>query len=334
MSTPWTTDAAVAWVLGPGHLSCLDAEGHPLGERASPRYARTAADEERRTFGDRRDATGLPCNIGALAQVRAAWPSILELVASYERDAAPTLGRALRRAEAATAIAPLLALSGATVSVAQAALYKATVGFGEVLAAALVEQWADADDPPPDDVGFFAWLDARPFLIGERQVCAGSRGHIRRLFDALATGDSAAGERPPVAETAIAALRTLHALVAAAAGAARPHLLEGRGDTEATCARLYQAREVPSRAAALRRVSDAGAAHATLFFGAADVPAELRGFLDALPAAATTRDPLAAIDDALLATMRPVAARLVIECGLTTTEAPLTLAGIRAVCGD
>lgn len=322
-----STDEVVRWLLGPGHLSCLDEDGHPLGEQASPRYTR-AHEEAHRRFGDARDATHLPCNVGALRAIRAAWPFMLAAVRGFDPASPPTMRRTLRRAEAGRNLALLMGLRAPDRAVPRhiAALYKATLGFGGVLTSALLEGRVDADDPPPSDAQLGAWLDEHPWLIGERQVCAGTRAQIRTLYRALSIEDGPAHETwsAPWIAPALDALEELHALAAAATGAARPHVLSGRSEPGSTCEHLFVARDVPRVAEALRQVLDAGALHPTLLFASDAVPSSLCAFLEALPATATSDRPLTAIDALLERCARPVAERLLLALDRSPTA--LTLA--------
>jgi hypothetical protein len=97
-----STNDVVAWLLGEGSLSCLDQDDRPIGEQGSPLYAQSARDEQHRRFGDARDASGLPCNVAALEEIRCAWPTILGALRSFERDRPSSHHRLYRRTLAST----------------------------------------------------------------------------------------------------------------------------------------------------------------------------------------------------------------------------------------
>ncbi|MBK8587820.1 MAG: hypothetical protein IPN77_01630 [Sandaracinaceae bacterium] len=220
-----TTDGVVAWLLGGAARSWPDEQGRPLGEQASPRYATTPRREELRPFGDARDASGLPCNVAALAQLHATWPMLLAALSAFDAEQPDTLARTLRRISAGVRLGPLLALcTRAPVPVAVAALHKVTLGFSDLCAAMLLEVRVDADQPAPGDHVLHAWLQERPWLIGNTQVCAGSRAQITRVWQGLReTG----AEQPitalsaPWFREALDALLELEALAAGSAGHTR-----------------------------------------------------------------------------------------------------------------
>ena len=299
-----TTDEVVGWLIGLGHLEQLDESGRPLGEAASAAYASTPHDEQVRAFGDSRDETGLPCNLAALAQLRGHWDALLTWVGRFESGGAPTMGRLARRANAATRVAPLMALRDGVVSVEHAALFKAFLGFNEVAMALLIEERVATEDvPPPVD----AWLDERPWLIGDVQVCAGTRAQIRRAWDALSTDADGEGPEPWVVD-AWAAARELEALCASAAGAARVALV--RGTTPAPIGeRLFRADRVPRCVEALRSSPAGAVAHPTLLFEPDAVPRSLMQFVEAVVA---ERD----ADLALVEAAADPAARLMSALGL------------------
>lgn len=324
-----SADEIVAWLLGPQAGSIVDTDGRPLGEHASPLYASVEQREERRVFGDARDATGLPCNVAALTQLHAVWPTLLAGLSAYEARQPETFARTSRRASAGVRLAPLLALrTGQPVPVRAAALYKLTLGFGDVCTAMLLEGRVDADDPSPSCDELDAWLDARPWLIGRTQVCAGSRPQIRRAWLALSTsapGPGLAELSAPWFGEALTAQLELEALAASAAGAARAALLSGR-EPGPVCGALFAAARVPLWPEALRQVAGAGPAHASLLFASDAVPPALRAFV-----AAAQREPPVVLDDALLEAARGPAERLLRALG-RAPDAPLTGAAFRDSC--
>lgn len=278
-----TTDAVVAWLLGGGARSWPDEQGRPLGEQASPRYATTPQREERRSFGDARDASGLSCNVAALAQLHATWPTLLAALSAFDADQPDTLARTLRRISAGVRLGPLVALrTRAPVPVAVAALHKVTLGFSDLCAAMLLEERADADQPAPGNDVLDTWLHERPWLIGNTQVCAGSRAQITRVWQALRETGAA---QPITALSAswfleaLAALLELEALAAASAGHTRAALARGLPVGRVGHA-LFTAGEVPQWTEALRQAPGAGLAHPSLLFASDAVPHSLRTFVD------------------------------------------------------
>ncbi len=317
-------DEVVGWLLGPRHRSCLDTTGRPLGEQASPRYGVTCEVlEEVRLFRDARDETAKPCNVLALRQLSGCWASLGRALSSYQADAPNTVGRMYRRADAARRLAPLLAIRAEPVSPRAAALYKVALGFSELLSALLIEETIDADDAPPNEETLDQWLDEGRWLIGERQVCAGSRSQIRSIWSALATDAEDDGVFPewnaPWFEAAASACLTLEALAAASAGAAR---FRGQ-QTRSVATELYLADDAPRLVGAIQRFDDAHGLHATLLFESTSVPAALRSFVDAVAEGRT-------LDDALvLAAQEPLASLL---ASLGRPREPLSEEAFRRAC--
>lgn len=346
MSTPGygaSTDDVVAWILGEGYLDTLDADSRPLGEQASAFYERAPRDEQHRRFGDSRDPTGLPCNVAALKQIARAWPVILAALRSFEPGEPITVHRAWRRTQASTSYARLSALRSPQRMVERevSALYKITIGFSELLSTLLMDETLDADARAGDERALSSWLDAHPFLIGERQVCAGTRAQIAEVWRAI-VGE---GDPSPAVEwsapwvvPALDAAIELAALAASAAGAARAYVMAGalaevRSLDDAagpTSLRLFAAESVPRLCETLRLGAETSALHPSLLFPSSGVPSSLRAFLEALPEAASSATPFAATDALLLVEARPVAARLM--SALERDGAPLTLDAFRRAC--
>lgn len=324
-----TTDAVVAWLLGGGARSWPDEQGRPLGEQASPRYTTVPQHEERRAFGDARDASGLPCNVAALAQLHATWPTLLAALSALDADQPDTLARTLRRVSAGVRLAPMLAVhTRGPLPVAVAALHKVTLGFSDLCAAMLLEVRVDADEPTPGGDTLDAWLDERPWLIGTTQVCAGSRAQIGRVWQALRETGAAQpikALRASWFREAFAALLELEALAAASAGHARFALAQGLAVGPVGHA-LFTAGEVPQWTEAIRQAPGAGPAHPSLLFASHAVPRSLRTFVDHVGA----QDSVDA-DAALLAAAEEPAHRLVRALGLGEAS-PLTAAAFLDAC--
>jgi len=294
----------LAWLLGAAHLSTLDVDGRPLGEAASPEYARCPRHEARRRFDDVRDTHDLPVNLAALAQLKQTWPTLLETLASWEADAPATHGRALRRIDRATSRPLFRRLRGAPIRRIDAALFKVCLGFGELLRAMLLEERADADAPPVDAATLTGWLDERPWLVGDTQVCAGTRAQIESVWAALSTSGPDARPADPATE----ALRTVHAIAAAAASTST-------ADDSSLASALARAAEVPRICEAVRQAG-VTPVHVSLLFESQRVPPALRDFLEALPRCLESDEPREAIDAALLDTARAPVAALFATLGL------------------
>jgi hypothetical protein len=323
-----TTDGVVAWLLGGGARSWPDEQGRPLGEQASPLYASAPQREEPRRFGDARDASGLPCNVAALAQLHATWPTLLAALSAFDAGEPDTLARTFRRISAGVRLGPLLALhTRAPVPVAVAALHKVTLGFGDLCAAMLLEVRVDADQPAPRGAVLDTWLDERPWLIGATQVCAGSRAQITRVWQALReTG----GEQPvvelsaPWFRDALAALLELEALAASRAGHARAALAQGVPVGPVGLA-LFTSGEVPLWTEALRQAPAAGVLHPSLLFASVAVPRSLQRFIDQVRGAEGVD-----ADAALLAAAAEPAQRLARALGVVDPCPPTAAAFLDA----
>lgn len=322
MSLPVPTDL-VAWLLGPAHLDVLDEEGRPLGEAASPRYAEARRREAHRHFGDARDETGLPCNEAALGQLRGSWSALLHALSTYEAYRPPTVSRAFRRALAGTLLAPSRALvRRVPVEREVAALFKLCLGYSELLAAALMEAKLEADAPLPGPRGLCALIEARPWLIGDTQVCAGSRKQIAEAWTAL--GADAIGPTSLPGWDGIGvvvdAVLELSALAGVAAGAARVHVAHGaRLDGLATCVSLLTSDRAPRIVRALGQIPDGGPLHPTLLYAPDEVPASVRALIEQLPAPGALT-PFARIDEAHRRLSAPVVERLARATGGAVSE--------------
>ncbi|MEW6278967.1 MAG: hypothetical protein AB1758_10115 [Candidatus Eremiobacterota bacterium] len=160
----------------------MDEDGRPLLEQASPKYA---AQELPCPYRDRR--LGRPMNAAALRQVERHWGYVRETVAQCAPPDA-TVGQAFRASLAGYA---RVAQAGAVVPAPTAALYKACAGFSQVFCFLLLSQEGMADAPLSSLGGpeeFWAWLDGEGWLLGQRQVCAGSPARLRELYAAFCGG--------------------------------------------------------------------------------------------------------------------------------------------------
>lgn len=286
LDAPRTTlDEVLAWLLGEGHLSLLDADERLLGERSSPHYFDFAVDERRRRFGDSRDGSGLPYNAAALRGIEGTWPSLLDTLSCWPGPA--TMGGVLALTHGARSLAPLSALRhGARPTSAEAALFKASLGYGEVVVANLLESPELVDAPPWSAEALGEELSREPWLIGAAQVCAGTRAQLLKGWHHLTRFDDAGpclpNWREPWFREATAALREIEVLLVAVAGAARASPRGGE-HPGTIAARLRDADRAPRMVLSLRRIPRAGPAHATLLCGREAVFESLRIFLEGLP---------------------------------------------------
>lgn len=164
----------------------VDADGRPVGELASERYAQTPTRVVRCPFHDRRE--GQPMNASALKQLREVWPDILQAAASLAGSSGSGVA-AWRAAIALTAAPTLHALlrPGVPVPNALSAGYKASLGFAQVLTHLLLTVGSDL---PFAQLGsgdqLLAFLDREGWLLGESQACAGTPEMIVALWESLA----------------------------------------------------------------------------------------------------------------------------------------------------
>lgn len=161
----------------------VDADGRPLGEVSSPRWDPDRTEVVACPYPDRR--AGRPMNRTALRQVSPVWP---ELLATFRALAgpSPTVHRAWRAALVGLS-APLLVPE--PVPVVLSALYKTSLGLSQVTTDLLLAEDGVADAPFAslgDGEAFFDALDRGGWLLGQVQVCAGTRAMFVQLGEALA----------------------------------------------------------------------------------------------------------------------------------------------------
>lgn len=167
------------------HLSDrTDGEGRFLNEQAAPGYR--AEGETTCPYTDRRQ--GGRMNRAALDQIRHHWDDIV-LALGRDTPARATLQQAFQVSLEAVC-RPLLEPAG-PISPLQAATYKACLGFCQVFAwlllsdsqagGQILSEWGDGQ-------AFFDFLESGGWLLGERQVCAGSRGQIVALYETFCQG--------------------------------------------------------------------------------------------------------------------------------------------------
>jgi hypothetical protein len=179
----------------------LDEDGRPLGELASPRYEEVTTEVVACPYPDRR--RGLPMNQSALRQIAPLWPAIVASVRVLVGDT-PTMHQAWRVAMVGIA-APLVV--DEPVPRLLSAFYKTSLGLSQVTTRMLLADDEVADAPFADlgdGEALFASLDQHGWLIGQVQVCAGTRAMFVQLGDALSGRPDPA--RPPTLAPELAAL--------------------------------------------------------------------------------------------------------------------------------
>jgi hypothetical protein len=221
-------------------------------------------------------------NASALRQITAHW-GLLRATLAGLAGPAPTVHRAWRACVAATG-APVVAHLGdpeAPIPAPLAALYKAALGYSQVLTFLLLSEDGVADAPLAalgDPEEFVQWLEADRWLVGSPQVCAGSGAQIRELFEALRSGSGAPPPAGwPLDDAQIDAVCACAGLQVAWVIAAERDLARGRAPearagalhAEGTQAFLRAVRAAPGR----REV------HARRLFPAAAAPQLLEDFL-------------------------------------------------------
>lgn len=131
-------------------------------------------------------------NQSALDQIVSHWPELIKTV-RWLTPSQPTVHQAWRSCVISTSL-PALYLAQSSenrVPVMMASLYKAILGYSQVLTYLLLAAEGVADTPlnqlgEPKE--FSAWLDQEEWLIGDLQVCAGSSRMIEVLFQSLRSG--------------------------------------------------------------------------------------------------------------------------------------------------
>ncbi|MDP2308881.1 MAG: hypothetical protein Q8P18_22860 [Pseudomonadota bacterium] len=176
--------ALEAW-LG-GLRDWVDADGRPLGERASPLYP---PDTRRVACPYAGSREGRPMNVTSLAQVRPHRERNLATLAAA-CGPSPTVARLLQGCSALVAlpVASRLASPDAPIPVEVAALYKTTIGFHQLLVSLLLDTEALAGTPAAELDGaeaLLAALEAGGWLVGQVEVCAGAPADIAATWDVL-----------------------------------------------------------------------------------------------------------------------------------------------------
>lgn len=300
--------------FGVAHPELLDEDGRPLGEVSAAAYETCPRHEEQRRFRDAR-GEGL-VNLAALAQIHQGWSSLLETLRGWESESAATAGRALRRAHRATFRARWRAARGRPIRREDAALFKLCLGFGHLLRAKLLDETLDADAPLPGAPDLWRWLDEGRWLIGDQQVCAGSRTQIERTWEAL-TGSGTPPADDEEERLAAGAMIELESLAGVAACVARALVRSPADEARSRAARLAFAPKVPRLVEDLRQAHAAGASPlaAALLFESERVPASLRAMFERLVEVRDAEDGLEALDRVVLEVMAEPAARLFARAG-------------------
>ncbi len=266
----------------------LDTDGRPLSEVSSPLYPSDTVEVACPYSGGRK---GRPMNETAQLQVRAhaeAGLATLSVAVGPEPRVADVFAAATR-----VVAAPLFLQR--PVPAASSALYKTTAGFLQLVTALLLASPDLAgtparDLPGPDSLQNV--LERGRWLIGQRQVCAGSPGEIALAWEVLCGRRRVEGSALPLAPAAWAPQAT--ALVLALTLRAHERLLRaereglaGFGTAEPQVeawplgARLWYRRPAPWLVAATAN-PDASAEQVRRCFAGTE------GVLEALLAAGTT----------------------------------------------
>lgn len=177
-------NALAAW-LG-GLRDWVDADGRPLGERASPLYP---PDTRRVACPYAGSRAGLPMNVTSLSQVRPHRERNLATLAAA-CGPAPSVARLFQGCSAliATPVSSRIAAPGAPIPVDIAALYKTTIGFHQLLVSLLLDTEGLAALPATELDGSEALLgalEAGGWLVGQVEVCAGAPADIAATWDVL-----------------------------------------------------------------------------------------------------------------------------------------------------
>lgn len=175
----------VSWLAQP-HRDWLDTYGRPLGEQASPLYPASTVEVVCPWSGSRR---GRPMNESARLQVVAHRD---EGLATFV-GALPSnpVGADLLRVASAVTLAPYVHPLPTPGPVSAA--YKTNLGFQQVLISLLLDTPAGVTPTRelPDAAALLIALDDGRWLIGQRQVCAGSPAEIALAWETMC------GRRPP-----------------------------------------------------------------------------------------------------------------------------------------
>lgn len=329
-----TPSFALGVAVGEELLAATDADGRPLGEQALPlAYAAAGVDERPCPFQDARAEADLPINMAALRQVRRHWRELLETMralAHHHGRWRELTGHELWRVNLAGRTLPALLLADdpdALIPGPASALFKISLGYSRIIPTLLVATPALADAPILDALPaeqFFELLDEQGWLIGQRQVCAGSRQSFLATWEAMATGDAEAHAALPGYLSARCDALVTHtaavlALQGVAIAAAREHIAwgaldevpgwgasPGSCDTSSWphCARQLRASNARS-AELVRALPGLLPEHFYQLFHEGEAPASLTALLEALPPLEHSDTPLGEIDALLASAARP-----------------------------
>ena len=188
-----------AGLVGFTARALVDEDGRPVAEVASPLYRDESTELVACPYGDARGTQ--PMNRSALRQMSASWPELLGALAWLGRPAEGGGVRSVHDAwRAAVTGISLPLLADPPIPRLVSSLFKTSLGLSQVFSTMLLSADGLAEAPldslgtPPE---FFAALDQGRWLIGAKQVCAGSRAMIVEAFGALA-GHLSVTECPPV----------------------------------------------------------------------------------------------------------------------------------------
>jgi hypothetical protein len=256
----------------------IDEDGRPVAEVASPHYRQVATDLVACPYPDAR--RGEPMNRSALVQMGSVWPSILASVRAMA--GAGRVADALR--VAAVGLAAPVAFDarspGAPIPRLLASFFKTSLGMSQTLVTLLLSDDGVADAKLTelgDRDAFFATLDQGRWLFGATQVCAGSKGHIGDLFDAMAGHPGRAELDPTLAALDPDALGrdATHAIAASIVALCRAADRVRAGLPVEARDRAWLSGDVPPWLRSVMAIPNRPAAHALRLFPAGGAPASL-----------------------------------------------------------
>lgn len=352
------TERVFVHMLRGDALYLRDTQGRPLGEQGAPElYTPDIRDERACPFQDARQDAGLPINAAALTQVRQHWRGSLEgisaLASAMWGEQETWSGHQTWVLNACHLVAPsLLHLSGdGPIPTHVAATYKTSLGFSTVLPSVLMAFPGASDaclqDQWEPDL-FFAMLLKEGWLVGNHQVCAGSRAAIGTYFEHLTRAFPSAqapefAVDPVTLEAFARASLEAWAMVGMLTATAHEFLQQGHYDEtpgyergEEVCDPSWPITAQWTRSRASRAIEVANSfagltpQHYLVLYPEGAPNERLEALFDALP-----EDPgpecLATLDSLALAALQAPAADMMRVLGQEDAVEPLTRAALRAL---
>ena len=187
-------DDAAQWIEDYVHARYIDyrdVSGRPLGEVSSRHYVAAGVDERTCTYPDRRAEHNAPMNMAAFRQVIGRWDAVRNRLDGVRRSVRPRGDVRLVDAWKISAVAKWHAASGnarSGIEVDQAAVYKTCLGYSRIFLVMVLLEPGQAQTPVRslfDAEGYFDFLDRGDWLVGARQVCAGTQRMIEDLYEVI-----------------------------------------------------------------------------------------------------------------------------------------------------